>query len=125
MPTADISGPQRRVLAFKIGPAKPSHGDVGIPLSRGRTLPFVVWRQWIAPAGHYAERFYIVDKDSREIIWEGPQREQTTWGLQGATEERTTIDDSFPLEPGNYLVVFALGGVSGGEFDVNAFEVHA
>jgi hypothetical protein len=125
MPTADISGPQRRVLAFRIGPAKPSQGDAGIPLSGGRTLPFVVWRQWIAPAGHYAERYYIVDKDSREIIWEGPQREQTTWGLQGATEERTTINDSFPLEPGNYLVVFALGGVSGGEFDVNAFEVHA
>jgi hypothetical protein len=123
MPTADLSGPQRRVLAFKIVPAKPSQGDSGIPLRRGRTLPFVVWRQWIAPAGHYAERFYIVDKDSREIIWEGPQRHQTTWGLQGATEERTAIDDSFPLEAGNYLVVFALGGVSGGEFDVNAFEV--
>jgi hypothetical protein len=84
-----------------------------------------VWRQWIAPAGHYAERFYIVDKDSREIIWEGPQRHQTTWGLQGATEETTTIDDSFPLEQGSYLVVFALGGVSGGEFDVDAFEVPA
>jgi hypothetical protein len=125
MPTADISGPQRKVLAFKLGPTKPSQGESGIPVSRGRTLPFVVWRQWIAPAGHYAERFYIVDKDSREIIWEGPQRHQTTWGLQGATEETTTIDDSFPLEQGSYLVVFALGGVSGGEFDVDAFEVSA
>ena len=125
MPTADISGPQRKVLSFQIGPAKPSQGEIGIPVIRGRTLPFVVWRQWIAPAGHYAERFYIVDKDSREIIWEGPQRYQTTWGLQGATEETTTIDDSFPLEPGSYLVVFALGGVSGGEFDVDAVEVPA
>jgi hypothetical protein len=125
MPTADISGPQRKVLSFKIGPAKPSQGEIGIPVRRGRALPFVVWRQWIAPAGHYAERFYLVDKDSREIIWEGPQRNQTTWGLQGATEETTTIDDSFPLEPGSYLVVFALGGVSGGEFDVDAVEVPA
>ena len=123
MPTADIKGPQRRVLATEVRPVKPSQGDAGIPLSGERTLPFTVWRQWIAPAGHYAERFYIVDKDSREIIWEGPERRQTTWGLQGATEEKTTVDDSIRLKAGNYLLVFALGGVSGGEFDVDAFEV--
>src|SRR5665809_165013 len=70
MPTADIKGPQRRVLATEVRPLKPSQGDAGIPLTRHSTLPFTVWRQWIAPAGHYAERFYIVDKDSREIIWE-------------------------------------------------------
>ena len=49
MPTADISGPQRKVLSFKIGPAKPSQGEIGIPVRRGRTLPFVVWRH---PPGH-------------------------------------------------------------------------
>jgi hypothetical protein len=125
MPTADIAGPQRKVLGFRIGPAKPSLGKTGIPLKGGHTLPFFVWREWIAPAGHYTERFYLVDKESREIIWEGPQRQQTTWGLQGATEERTTIDESIPLAAGSYLVVFALGGVSGGEFDVDAFEVPA
>ena len=125
MPTADITGPQRKVLGFRIGPDKPSLGETGIPLKGGRTLPFFVWREWIAPAGHYAERFYLVDKESREIIWEGPQRQQTTWGLQGGTEERTTIDESIPLDAGSYLVVFALGGVSGGEFDVDAFEVPA
>jgi len=125
MPIADTKGPQRRVLAIEVRPVKPSQGDAGIPLSRDRTLPFTVLRQWIAPAGHYAERFYLVDKDSREIIWEGPQRRQTTWGLQGATEEKTTVDDSIRLKPGSYLLVFALGGVSGGEFDVEAFEVPA
>jgi hypothetical protein len=125
MPTADIAGPQRRVLGFRIGPAKPSLGETGIPVKGGLTLPFFVWREWIAPAGHYAERFYLVDKESREIIWEGPQRQQVTWGLQGATEERTVIDESIPLKAGSYLLVFALGGVSGGEFDVDAFEVSA
>jgi hypothetical protein len=125
MPTADIAGPQRRVLGFRIGPDTPSLGETGIPLKSGRTLPFFVWREWIAPAGHYAERFYLVDKESREIIWEGPQRQQVTWGLQGATEERTIIDESIRLQAGSYLVVFALGGVSGGEFDVDAFEVPA
>jgi hypothetical protein len=125
MPTAEINGPQRTVLSFGIAPARPSQGESGIPLRGGRTLPFTVSRQWIAPAGHYAERFYIVDKETRESIWEGPERLQTLWGLQGATDEKTSVDDSFPLEAGTHLVVFALGGVSGGEFDVKAFEIPA
>jgi hypothetical protein len=125
MPTADIKGPQRTVLGFEVKPVKPSQGEAGIPLRGGRTLPFTVLRQWIAPAGRYAERFYLVDKESREIIWEGPERLQSAWGLQGATEETTIVEDSFALDAGTYLIVFALGGVSGGEFDVEAFEVPA
>lgn len=123
MPTADIKGPQRTVLAFSVRPAKLSHGESGIALRAGRTLPFTVSRQWIAPAGHYRERFYIVDKESREILYEGPERMQEAWGLQGATEEITEITDSFALAPGTHLLVFALGGVSGGEFEIEAAEV--
>jgi hypothetical protein len=123
MPTADISGPQRRILSFTIKPASPSHGTTGIPLRGGRTLPFTVWRQWIAPAGHYTERFYLVDKETREIIYEGPERLVSAWGLQGATELTTEIGDSFPLGADTYLLVFALGGVSGGEFEVAAAEI--
>lgn len=123
MPTADVKGPQRKVLDFMIKPVKPSQGETGIPVRGGRTLPFSVRRQWVAPAGHYAERFYLVEKDSREIVYEGPERRQATWGLQGATEKTTTITDPIPLAPGTYLVVFALGGISGGEFDVDAVEV--
>ena len=125
MATADVKGPQRRILSFEVNPVKASQGEAGIPLSGGRTLPFVVRRAWIAPAGHYAERFFIVDKESREIIFQGPERPLTAWGLQGATEEATTVEDSFRLDPGNHLIVFALGGISGGEFDVEAFEVPA
>jgi len=125
MATADIKGPQRKVLTFEVKPVKASQGETGIPLSAGRALPFIVRRSWIAPAGHYAERFFIVDKESREIIWESPERRRTAWGLQGATEETTTVEESFRLEPGNHLLVFALGGISGGEFDVEAFEVAA
>lgn len=123
MPTADISGPQRRILSFIVKPAKQSHGASGIPLRGGRTLPFTVWRQWIAPAGHYTERFYLVDEESREIIYEGPERRVSAWGLQGATEETTEITDSLSLAAGTYLLVFALGGVSGGEFEVTAAEI--
>jgi hypothetical protein len=123
MPTAEISGPQRSILSFTVKPAKLSHGTTGIPLRDGRTLPFTVWRQWIAPAGHYAERFYLVNKETREIIYEGPERLVSAWGLQGATEVTTEITDSFPLGADAYLLVFALGGVSGGEFEVAAAEI--
>jgi hypothetical protein len=125
MPIADVKGAQRTVLVFEVKPLKLSHGQAGIPVQEGRTLPFTVRRQWVAPAGHYAERFFVVDKETREIIYEGPERLQATWGLQGVTEETTTITDSFALDPGTHLVVFALGGVSGGEFDVEAVEVTA
>lgn len=125
MPTADIEGPQRTVLAFSVRPAKPSLGGAGIPLRAGRTLPFVVSRQWVAPAGTYTERFYVVDRESREIIFEGPELLASMFGLQAPTEETTTVDDSFSLAPGTYLLVFALGGVSGGEFEIEAFEVAA
>ncbi len=125
MPIADVKGAQRTVLVFEVKPLKSSHGQAGIPVQKGRTLPFSVWRQWVAPAGHYPERFYLVDKETREIIYEGPERLQATWGLQGATEATTTVTDSFALDPGAYLVFFALGGVSGGEFEVEAVEVPA
>jgi hypothetical protein len=123
MPTADISGPQRSILSFTVKPAQLSHGTTGIPLRDGRTLPFTVSRQWIAPAGHYTERFYLVNKETREINYEGPERLVSAWGLQGATEVTTEISDSFPLGGGTHLLVFALGGVSGGEFEVAAAEI--
>ena len=50
---ADINGPQRKVLVATVRPAKTAHGASGIALRRGRTLPFVIYRQWSAPAGYY------------------------------------------------------------------------
>lgn len=120
---AQITGTQRKVLAHSVAPLKRAHGANGIPVSEGTSLGFRVRRSWSAPAGIYRERFYLIDPGSREVLFEGPQGEIAVWGLQSLTEVSDEVRTPFPLQPGTYAVVFALGGVSGGEFEVTAVEV--
>lgn len=122
---ADIDGHQRKIVMSEVRPTRAAHGDEGIPLRNGRTLPFEVIRAWNAPAGHYTEAWYLVDPDTREVLYEGPQRTTSIWGLQSWTEFTDEVTDSIPLTARNYLVVFALGGVMGGQMDVSAREAAA
>lgn len=122
---ADIEGPQRKVMASRVRPAKASHGDAGIALKDGATLPFNVRRSWSAPAGHYPERWYLVHPSTREVLYEGPERQVLIWGLQALTEVEDQITDSIALDPGTYNVVFSLGGLMGGQIDVEAYEAPA
>lgn len=123
MPTADISGLQRKVIEYSARPSRLSLGDTGIPIRNGKTLPFVVERGWSAPEGQYNESFYLIDTTSREVLYEGPTRERLVWGLQSVSEFADTVRTPIELQPGRYALVFALDGVSGGEFPVEAFEV--
>jgi hypothetical protein len=120
---ADVDGHQRKVVTSRVRPARAAHGDDGIPLRRGHTLPFVVERAWNAPMGHYPEQFFIVDPGTREVLYASPLVERAIWGLQSLTEVADEVSTPIELAPGNYLVVFALGGVKGGEIDVEATEV--
>jgi hypothetical protein len=123
---ADINGPQRKILVASVRPAKAAHGSSGIALRGGRTLPFVIYRQWSAPAGYYAEQWFLVVPDTKEVVYEGQVRRETLiWGLQAVTELTDTVTESIKLGPGTYKVVFALGGLLGGELDVEAFEAPA
>ncbi|MGH2817181.1 MAG: hypothetical protein ACRDJS_01825 [Actinomycetota bacterium] len=123
---ADISGAQRKILVATVRPAKTAHGSSGIALRRGRTLPFVIYRQWSAPAGYYAEQWFLVVPDTKEVVHEGPVRRETLiWGLQAVTELTDTVRESIRLEPGTYKLVFALGGLLGGELEVQVFEAPA
>lgn len=122
---AEIDGPQRTVLSSEVKPAKRMHGEAGIPLRGGRTLGFVVARSWVAPAGYYEEGWYLVDPATREVLYEEPPRLAQIWGLQGLTELRTQVTEPIALAPGKYLIVFALGGIKGGELEVEAAEVSA
>ncbi len=112
-------------MTVSVRPLRVSHGRHGIALKDGKTLPFVVTRQWSAPAGNYPERLYLVDPATREIIYEGPEQTELMWGLQALTELVTEVREPIPLEPGTYLLVFVLGGVKGGEFEVEAVEAPA
>jgi hypothetical protein len=123
---ADISGPQRKILVATVRPAKAAHGASGIALRRGRTLPFVIYRQWSAPAGYYSEQWFLVVPDTKEVVHEGPVRRETLiWGLQSVSELTDTVTASIKLEPGIYRIVFALGGLLGGEVDVEVYEAPA
>ena len=120
---ADVSGHQRKVVSSSVAPTRRSLGDAGIPLRTGKTLPFRVTRAWNAPAGHYPESWYLVDPATREVLYEGPTRELLVWGLQSWTEIADVVSEPIHLRPGPVLVVFALGGVWGGDLEVEATEV--
>ena len=120
---ADIDGHQRKVVMSAVRPVRSIYGTEGIALLGGRTLPFVVKRAWTAPAGNWPEAWYLVDPTTREVLFEGPQKIVSIWGLLSWTEFSDEVDPRLPLEPGNYLIVFALGGVQGGQMEVEAREV--
>ncbi len=119
---ADISGSQRKLLIGAVAPLKAADGDSGIALKDGQTLPFVVSRTWSAPAGHYREQWFLVHPESREVLFEGPARTSPILGLQAPTDLSDEVRAPFRLAPGTYLVVFALGGLMGGQIEVEAVE---
>jgi hypothetical protein len=125
MPTADIAGSQRKILRSSVRPARTAIGMAGIPVRDGKTLPFVVSRGWNAPAGNYPEAFYLVAPDSGEVYYESPAVTRLIWGLPSITDIETTVDEQIELAPGTYKLVFALGGIKGGEAEVEVFDVGA
>lgn len=122
---ADLKGHQRKVIGYSVTPLKIAHGTTGIPVREGSTLPFKVTRIWSAPAGHYNEQWYLVNPDTREVLYESPSSDVLLTGLQAPTSLTDEIADRFKLEAGRYLLVYALDAISGGEFEVEAVEVAA
>ena len=117
---ADINGPQRKTLMTRVRPAKAAHGTEGIVVKDGMTLPFEVYRSWSAPAGHYPEQWFLIDPKTREVLYESRSVTRSIFGLQGLTDVTDVVEEPFALEPGTYQIVFALGGLKGGELDVVA-----
>ena len=117
---ADINGPQRKIVASWVRPTKSVHGTEGIAIRDGKTLPFRVHRAWSAPAGHYSEQWFLVHPETKEVLLEGPAPVRLVWGLQSLTEFTDEVTEPVELAPGKYLVVFALGGLKGGELEIEA-----
>ncbi|CAN5207072.1 hypothetical protein BH20ACT22_BH20ACT22_22180 [soil metagenome] len=121
---ADVAGLQRKLMRASVRPLNPVHGSDGIPVHGDRTLPFSVTREWSAPAGRYLERWFLVHPESRTVVFEGPIREEVLiWGLQALSSLTDRLMNSFPLEPGPYLLVFALGGHKAAEIETQAVRV--
>jgi hypothetical protein len=122
---APVSGPQRKVVSWGVRPLRRALGDTGIVVRRGRSLPFEVTRAWLAPAGAYWEQFFLVDPATRTVLVEGPSQLRAIWGLQALTEIRDEVREPLELPTGVLLVVFGLGGVNGGEFEIEVVEAPA
>jgi hypothetical protein len=122
---ADINGPQRKVVYWNVKPTRAALGESGIPLQEGVALSFSVSRSWNAPAGYYVERWFLINPQTREVLYEGPERQVLIWGLQSWTEVTDEVAGRFRLAPGTYQIVFALGGMQGGTADVEAAEAPA
>ncbi len=122
---ADINGPQRKILSARAQPLKAAHGLEGIAVKDGRCLPFVVEREWSAPAGYYVEQWFLVKPETGEVFIQGPAQQALILGLQARTELIDEVREVLPLEPGAYQLVFALGGLKGGEVDVSVVEAPA
>jgi hypothetical protein len=120
---ADISGPQRKLIRSSVRPARAAYGTSGIAIKDNKTLPFIVSRGWNAPAGYYPEAFYLVAPDTGEVYYAAPTVVRQVWGLQSVTDVETTVEEPVELAPGTYKLVFALGGLKGGETDVEVFDV--
>ena len=120
---ADINGPQRKILTSKVRPAKAAYGTDGIATRDGKTLPFEVSRQWSAPAGYYPEQWFLVHPTTREVMYESPVVTRRIFGLQSPTEVTEAVEEALELQPGGYQIVFALGGLKGGEAQVVVRQV--
>ena len=120
---ADIAGNQRKVLRSDARPLRSALGASGIPVRDGKTLPFVVSRGWNAPSGYYPEAFYIVAPDTGEVYYASPTQVRLIWGLPSITDVSTEVTEPIDLPPGKYQLVFALGGIKGGDAEIEAFEV--
>ena len=122
---ADIRGPQRKIITAWARPARSAWGDAGIRTRDGLTVPFEVGREWSAPAGHYAETWYLVHPETREVYFEGPVRGARVVGLQSMTAFADEVSEPLALAPGTYQIVFALDGLQGGQIEVEVSELTA
>jgi hypothetical protein len=121
---ADVAGLQRKLVRVVTRPVDPLYGYEGIPVEENKTLPFMVTRSWSAPAGRYLERWFLVEPGTSTVVFEGPIRDDVLiWGLQAPTTLTDRLMNPIPLEPGPYLLVFALGGHKAGEVPAEAFRV--
>ena len=119
---ADINGPQRKTIMTRVRPVKAAHGTDGIAVEDGNTLPFEVTRSWSAPAGHYPEQWFLVNPETKEVLFESRRAIRAIFGLQAPTEITDVVSEPFELAPGKYQIVFALGDLKGGEIDVTAAQ---
>jgi hypothetical protein len=93
-------------------------GASGLPLEDGHTLPFVVDRGWVGPAGTYIEQWSIRDGD--KILYRHPAKYIEVRGFQSVRRFSDTVRAPLRLEPGIYDITFVVEDYRMGSFAVEA-----
>src|SRR6266436_6395986 len=90
----------------------------GLPLEDGHTLPFVVDRGWVGPAGTYIEQWSI--RDGERILYRHPAKYIEVRGFQSVRRFSDTVRAPLRLEPGIYDITFVVEDYRMGSFAVEA-----
>src|SRR5437879_5907526 len=88
----------------------------GLPLEDGHTLPFIVDRGWVGPAGTYIEQWSI--RAGGRILYLHPARYIEVRGFQSVRRFSDTVTVPLKLEPGIYDVTFVVEEYRMGSFAV-------
>src|SRR5260370_8570010 len=95
----------------------------GLPLEDGHTLPFVVDRGWVGPAGTYIEQWSI--RDGERILYRHPAKYIEVRGFQSVRRFSDTVRVPLRLEPGIYDITFVVEDYRMGSFAVEAGPLSA
>src|SRR5437588_3766640 len=93
-------------------------GASGLPLEDGHTLPFVVDRGWVGPAGTYIEQWSI--RDGEKLLYRHPAKYIEVRGFQSVRRFSDTVRVPLRLEPGIYDITFVVEDYRMGSFAVEA-----
>jgi len=93
-------------------------GASGLPLEDGHTLPFVVDRGWVGPAGTYIEQWSI--RDGEKILYRHPAKYIEVRGFQSVRRFSDTVRAPLRLEAGIYDITFVVEDYRMGSFAVEA-----
>lgn len=95
--------------------------ESGLPLEDGQSLPFVVERGWVGPAGTYIEEWSIRQGD--RVLYRHPAHYIEVRGFQSVRRFSDTVRTPLPLDPGVYDITFVVEGYRMGSFAVQVGPV--
>jgi hypothetical protein len=106
-----------QLVAPRVAPAG-APWDSGLPVEDGHTLPFVVDRGWVGPAGTYIEEWSI--RSGAKVFYRHPPSYIQVRGHQSVRRFTDTVQLPLPLEPGLYDITFVVEKYRMGTFAIDA-----
>src|SRR5258708_28869616 len=97
--------------------------EPGLPIEDGHTLPFVVDRGWVGPAGTYIEQWSI--RTGETVLYRHPAKYIEVRGFQSVRRFADTVKAPIRLEPGIYDITFVVEDYRMGSFAVEAHPLSA